>query len=282
MKTVMEIVNLSSEFLEKKGIKNGRREALEIVSLGLNVRPLDLYVQFDRPLNESELEVCRSLLKRRSQGEPFQYIRGQVEFFDCTIKVSPDVLIPRQETEILVDRIASVLTNEDHQGKVLVDLCCGSGCIGISLKRRFPSLHVILSDLSPKALAIAKENAELNEVDVKFFEGDFLTPLRGMQIDYLVCNPPYVSEEEFVDLEVEVRAYEPKMALVAEDQGFAFYKRLANELQELMVPTGKVWLEIGSQQGNKILKIFEGCQAEKMEVQQDWSDQDRFFFLEMK
>lgn len=282
MKTVLEIVNLSAEFLEKKGIKHGRREALDLISFSLDVRPLDLYVQFDRPLDEKELERCRSLLKRRALGEPIQYIRGKVDFFNCTIELSRDVLIPRQETEILVDQIATCLAKEELAGKLLVDLCCGSGCIGIALKRRFPDLEVVMSDLSPEAITVAKANAALNAVEVNIVVGDFLEPLAGKRIDYLVCNPPYVAEEEFDQLEIEVRNFEPKMALIGEDRGLAFYKRLAKELPAVMSARGKVWLEMGHEQGKEVLDIFKDCPAKKMEVLQDWSGHDRFFFLELE
>lgn len=280
MKTLLEVVNLSIDFLEKKGIKNSRREALDLISLGLGIRPLDVYVQFDRPLNESELEGCRALLKRRMTGEPFQYIRGEVDFFDCVFQVNPDVLIPRQETEILVDHIASTLNQEELEEKLLIDLCCGSGCIGIALKRRFPALHVVLSDLSPQALAMARENACRNEVDVEFCEGNFLEPISGRPADYFVCNPPYVSEEEYGQLEVEVREFEPKMALVAGNKGLGFYQKLAEAMPILLQPKGKMWLEIGHQQGEAILEIFQNSPAKKMELLQDWSGHDRFFFLE--
>lgn len=280
MKTLLEIVNLSVDFLGKKGIKNGRREALDLISFSLGIRPLDLYVQFDRPLNEVELERCRSLLRRRIKGEPIQYIRGQVDFFDCSFKVCSDVLIPRQETEILVDRIASTIVKEELEGKLLIDLCCGSGCIGISLKKRFPSLRVVLSDLSPQALVVARENALLNDVEVEFCEGDFLKPLEGRPAHYFVCNPPYVSEDEFTHLEVEVREYEPKMALVAENNGLAFYYALAKAVPTILQPGGKMWLEMGCQQGKAVSEAFEGCLVKQMEILQDWSGHDRFFFLE--
>lgn len=282
MKTLLEVINLSSDYLEKQGVKNSRREALDLIGLGLKLRPLDLYVQYDRPLNESELEACRNLLKRRIKGEPIQYIRGEVDFYNCTFEVTPNVLIPRNETEILVDRIAALLAGEQLVDKTLVDLCCGSGCIGISLKKRFPQLHVILSDLSPSALEIAKKNAIRNEVSVNFVCGDFLAPLQGQHIDYLICNPPYVSEEEFDTLEIEVRQYEPKLALVGQENGLEFYKKLESEFLSLMNPNGKVWLEIGAKQGMDIAKIFEKCPAKSMQIQQDWAGHDRFFFLELE
>lgn len=282
MKTLLEIVNLSSEYLEKQGVKNSRRDALELISFGLEVRPLDLYVQFDRPMTEKELDECRQLLKRKAKGEPIQYIRGEVEFFDCAIKVTPDVLIPRHETEILVDRIATILAQDDLQGKTLLDLCCGSGCIGIALKKRFPELNVILSDLSGPALAVARDNAKHNGVEVTFLQGDFFDAIKGERGHYLVCNPPYVSESEFVGLEVEVRQFEPTMALVAEDNGLAFYKRLERDFLSFLLPKGKMWLEMGSQQGPAVTQIFQGVSAKKMEVQQDWAGHDRFFFLELE
>ncbi len=280
MKTLLEIVNLSADFLEKKGIKTGRRDAIDLISFGLQIRPLDLYVEFDRPLNDGELEICRNLLKRRATGEPVQYIRGKVDFFDCVINVRRDVLIPRQETEILVDSIATALSKEDRSEKRLIDMCCGSGCIGIALKRRFPDLEVILCDLSPAALNVARENAQLNEVVVEFCQGNFLESLKGRMSHYFVCNPPYVSEAEFTKLEVEVRNFEPKMALVAADQGLFFYHQLAKALPQIVYPGGKIWLEIGSQQGDAVLTIFKDCQLKKINLMQDWSGHDRFFFLE--
>lgn len=282
MRTLLEIVNLSAEFLENKGVKNGRREALDLISYSLGMRPLDVYVQFDRPLTEVELEGCRTLLKRRAKGEPIQYIRGELEFFDCTLKVDRNVLIPRQETEILVDRIVKALAEEDLEGKVLLDLCCGSGCIGIAIKRRLPALRVVLSDLSPQALEVAKQNALANNVELEFRSGDFLAPLEGMTFDYLVCNPPYVTEAEFADLEREVRDYEPKMALVAQHEGMDFYRRLAAGLSKALRPGGKLWLEMGCRQGQAVLNAFEGCSARQMQVLQDWSGHDRFFFLEFE
>ncbi len=282
MKTLLEIVNLSAEFLENKGVKRGRHEALELISYSLGLRPLDIYVQFERPLTEPELEGCRTLLKRRAKGEPMQHIRGTVEFFDCTFKVNQDVLIPRQETEILVDQIATLLAKEELAGKVLLDLCCGSGCIGIALKRRLPELHVILSDCSQKALALAKENAQANEVEVEFCEGDFLKPLEGRQVDYLVCNPPYVSEKEFEVLEREVRDFEPKLALVAGNDGLDFYQRLAIELEGVLKAEARVWLEMGCQQGEAVSELFKSCSAKQMQVLQDWSGHDRFFFIEFE
>jgi len=280
VKTVLEVVNLAVEFLSAKGVKNARREVQDLFSQRLGIRPMDLYVQFDRPMQEAELVLFRSDLARRAKGEPYQYICGEVEFFDCRLNVSNKVLIPRQETEILVDKIAQHLAGESLQGKVLWDVCCGSGCIGIAIKKRFPELAVVLSDLSADALAVAARNAEQNDVEVTLRQGDLLQPFAGELADFFVCNPPYISEEEYPALDIEVRGFEPKMALVAKDDGLDFYKRLGLELAAHLQPQGKAWLELGHAQGLDVEKIFKSGLWQQMQLSKDWSGHDRFFFLE--
>lgn len=280
MKTLLEVLNLSTDFLKQKGVLNPRKETQEILCDVFGMNRLDLYMQYDRPLVESELEILRKRVMRRAKGEPFQYIHGEVEFHDCKIKVTPAVLIPRQETGILVDKIIQTLSKLDLQGKVLWDVCTGSGCIGIALKKRFPQLDIKLSDLSKDALAIARENALRNEVEVDIFEGDLLRPFEGSTTDFLVCNPPYVSESEHAALEKEVREYEPKIALVSGSSGLEFYERLSKEIVTCLNPEAKVWFEIGDRQGNDLLTLFSAWT--KIRVERDWSDRDRFFFLEIE
>lgn len=282
MKTVIEIVQLATEFLHKKGIPHARRQAEELISDALELKRLELYMQHDRPLSEKELDLCRTRLTRRAQGEPSQYIHGYVDFFGCSFHVTPSVLIPRQETEILVDKIAKQLEKCDLHGKTLWDLCCGSGCIGIPLKKKFPMLNVILSDVSSDALTIAKENAQRNEVEVEFRQGDFLSPLAGERVDFLVCNPPYVSEKEFDELDIEVRRYEPRLALVGGVSGLEFYGRLAENLRSVLEVPGKAWLEIGKGQGETIKKLFADGTWSQCEFEKDWGGNDRFFFLEIE
>jgi release factor glutamine methyltransferase len=282
VKTLLDIVNLSTAFLEQKGFRSPRRDVLELVSDVLAIRPLDVYMQFDRPLEESELERCRAALRRRATGEPIQYIRGKVDFFDCQIAVNRDVLIPRQETELLVDLISKRLQGRDLSGKKLWDLCCGSGCIGIALKKAFPDLHVALSDLSLAALQVAQRNGSANGVDVEWHQGDLLAPFVGQRADFIVCNPPYIAEEEFAELEIEVRDFEPRGALVAPELGLAFYRRLAAEISQFLVPHGQLWLEIGATQGERISALFAGVAAKSRVLLQDLAGRDRFFVLELE
>ena len=197
MKTLLEVVTLAADYLGKKAIEQPRRQAEELVADALNIKRLQLYTDFDRPLNEEELERCRQWLQRRGKGEPLAYIHGLVDFYHCRFEITPAVLIPRQETEILTDKIAKRLEKENLEGKALWDLCCGSGCIGISISKQFPLLRVELADISPEAAAVAKNNAALNSVEVAVREGDLLAPFAGQKADFIVCNPPYVTEEEY-------------------------------------------------------------------------------------
>jgi len=282
MFTILEILNLSTQFLQQKGIQHPRRQAEELIGEALKIGRMGLYLEFDRPLIDIELEKCRAWLKRRAQGEPLQYISGSIEFFDCEILVNPSVLIPRQETEILVDKISKVLAVNDLDGKVFWDVCCGSGCIGIALKNRFPMLTVCLSDISTEAIAQAKINAEYNEVDVQFFQGDLLAPFKGLKCDYFVCNPPYISESELDALDIEVRTYEPKQALIAGKTGLEFYSRLANDLPEFLNPGCKLWMEIGKGQGEGVKTLFHETKWKHSKIECDWSGHERFFSLEIE
>jgi release factor glutamine methyltransferase len=280
MKTIEQVLKLSIEHLQKKGIKNPRRQAEEVIADALEIGRLDLYTRFHCPLTDPELEKCREAIMRRGRGEPSQYIRGQVEFLNCILKVTPDVLIPRQETEILAEKVIVYLMKENLKGKVLWDVCCGSGCLGISIKKKFPELSVSLADISEKALDIAKENAERNDAEVTSLLGDLLSTFAGQSADFFVCNPPYISESEFNDLEIEVKQ-EPRNALIAGKTGLEFYRRLAEELPNYLKPNARIWFEIGYKQGEEIKQLFSKAPWASCEIQKDWSGHERFAFISL-
>lgn len=283
MHTVIEILNLSIDYLRKVNIESPRRQAEELIGEALGIGRTGVYLEFDRPLMTDELDRCRTWLKRRASGEPLQYISGTVKFFNCELKVTRDVLIPRQETEILVEKIVNTLKKIDLSGKVLWDLCCGSGCIAIALKKQFPELRVAASDLSPSALKIAIENANANQVqDIEFFEGDLLAPFTNRKADFIVCNPPYIAEKEFATLDPEVRFYEPKSALISGTNGMEIYQRLKDELPFVLNPGGKVWFEIGATQGESIKNLFSNSKWARSQLESDWAGHDRFFSLELE
>lgn len=281
MKTVLEALTTLSKALNENGMHNGRRQAEELLCDLLGLDRMKLYMNFEKPLTEQEWKECNDRLFKRLQGHPLPYIHGSVEFYQCKIRVTPDVLIPRQETEILVDKIVQVLSKEDCKGKVLLDLCCGSGCIGLALKKRFPELQVVLSDYSAAALKVARQNAEQNQLQVTFLEGDLLQPFKGQRAHYFVCNPPYISEEEFKTLDREVRDFEPRQALVGGPKGFEIYQRLERDLPDFLEPHAKVWFEIGHHQAEAVREIFSSARWKNQKAENDWAGQNRFFYAEL-
>lgn len=274
MITLLEIIKRSEEYLASRGIARPRREAEEVIADALELKRLDLYLQFDRPVSEKELPALRLAIQRRGAGEPIAYISGKVSFAGISVKVTPAVVIPRPETEILVETIALTLLKHSLEKKVLWDMCCGSGCIGLALKARFPQLEVVLSDLSSEALAVAQENGA-GSANIK--QGNLFDPFAGMKCDFFVCNPPYVTESEYLQLTPEVR-HEPKIALVSGPTGLEFYTQIAKELKHYLNPGGLAWLEIGSGQGVAVQQLFhaEGWQCH---YESDWSGHDRFLYL---
>jgi release factor glutamine methyltransferase len=281
MITLQEVLNRSIDYLEKKNLPHARRQAEEILSLSLKRPRIELYMHFDQPVEERELQVIRENLSRRSKREPLQYIEGKVQFYNAQFKVDSNVLIPRHETELLVDLIAGQLRNENLYGKVLWDLCTGSGCIGISLKRVFPELRVILSDFSQEALKKARENAELNGVEVETYFGDLFEAFNE-PVDFLVSNPPYISTSELLTLEPEVIEYEPKMSLDGGLEGLDFYRRIEKELKNKLKNPGKAWFEIGANQKEPLQKLFCDKNSFQTKFEKDYAGHDRFFFLELE
>lgn len=261
MPSLKEILERLTSFLKE------RRAAEEILVIALKMKRLDLYLHFDKPIGFEEVEQCRRVLKRYLKGEPFAHIQGYVDFFDCKISVTKDVLIPRLETELLVAQIAK----EPLIDQSVLDLCTGSGCIAIALKKRFPHLHVVASDISAKALAVARENAKVNEVEIEWIEGDFLSCI-NKKFHYIVCNPPYIGYEEKVD--ASVKNFEPNLALFAPDEGLYFYKILAQNAYQFLHPEGKLFLEIGYAKGPAIEALFEAYRDVKLT--KDYAGLDRF------
>jgi release factor glutamine methyltransferase len=229
-----------------------------------------------RGLEEGQIAVFWQGIERLSRGEPLEYLLGEVSFLECRLRVTPDVLIPRPETELLAERITEPLRGV----AVLWDLCAGSGALGIALKKRIPHLCVALADISPKALAVARDNAQRNGVSVSLHEGDLFAPFAGKRADAIVCNPPYVAESEYPSLPPSVRDFEPSLALIGGPTGLTFYERLAKEAPPYLAPGGKLFLEIGATQAESIRKIFSSPLWRCGDSLADWSGRDRFFFLE--
>jgi release factor glutamine methyltransferase len=239
-------------------------------------------MQFDKPLLEEELKILRELVKRALKQEPIEYILGHVSFYGCMIELTSDVLIPRQETEILLEKAHLRLKQRNLEGNVAWDLCAGSGCLGIGLKKALPQLAVTLCDISEKALAIARRNAKLNAVSVTCRMGDLLSACVGNKADIILCNPPYVSNKEYDELDRSVRGYEPKLALVGGEEGLSFYERLASELPEYLNPGAQLFFEMGCTQGKAIQNLFKSPHWRNRCIEKDLAGHERFFFLEFE
>lgn len=275
MKNCKSVLELSTQFLTQHKIARPRLVAETLLAHFLKKQRIELYMHFDRPLVEEELVPFRAALKRVIKGEPMEYILGEVEFFDAKLKITPDVLIPRGETEILLDLICKRLEGTE---KKALDLCTGSGCLAVGLKKAHPEIEVVGVDLSEEALCVARQNGP----DVAWLKGDLTEPVRGEKFDLVMCNPPYVTEAEYGQLEASVRGFEPKMALVSGPTGYEFYERLAAELPLILAPGAKVFFEIGTGQGEGLIKIFSSDFWVDSAVEKDWAGHTRFFSLKTK
>ncbi|MCH1430326.1 MAG: peptide chain release factor N(5)-glutamine methyltransferase [Chlamydiales bacterium] len=235
--------------------------------------------QEDYQLDRKECTELEAYLSRIKSGEPFEYVLGRVDFFGTEICVTPAVLIPRQETEILAEMIVQELQKCSEHGQILVDFCTGSACLAISIKKALPHLKVIAIDISQEALTLAKKNAEHNQVEVEFIQLDLLNLQKfPFEIDYLVSNPPYLSGQDMKELSSKVGKFEPHLALAGGEDGLSFYKKFFETIGKSLIVNKKVYFEIGASQGDEIKKIF----LDKGEIRKDWSGRDRFFLLEIE
>ncbi|HEY4255232.1 MAG TPA: peptide chain release factor N(5)-glutamine methyltransferase [Chlamydiales bacterium] len=281
MKQLNEVLKLSTAFLQERGVTRARRIAEELIAHCLQIKRLDLYMAFDRPMEEKELAALRPMLLRCREHEPVEYVLGSVEFADCKLVLNRSVLIPRPETEILVEWVKKRLKGWGSlEGKVLWDICTGSGALGIALKKAFPALQVVLTDISKDALALAAQNAQANDVEVELIQGDLLQPLAGRKADVVVCNPPYLSTSEYLSVEPSVKNFEPRGALVGGERGIELYEQLAQTLPQHLNAPALAFFEIGASQGAEVKKILNSPFWSRSSLEKDWAGHDRFFFLE--
>ncbi len=276
MQTTKEILQQSKNYLEQKEHPSPRFHAERMLMHILNIDRLTLYLDFERPVEPKELQKLRNYLKRLVQGEPWQYIEGRVPFFHMEFEVNRHVLIPRPETEWIVEKVVEEVNSERTKVTSVLDLCTGSGCIGLSIKNACPNLSVTLSDLDEKALGVAKTNQIRQGLEVELVQGDLFEPLKGKKFDIIVSNPPYVTDQEYLELDSKVRDFEPKRALVAGADGLDLYRRIAREYQAHLNPGGRLYLEIGETLGNQLLELFSG----RGEILSDLAGKPRLFLLE--
>ena len=241
----------------------------------LSCKRLDLYLSYDRPLNEDEVNIYREFIRRRSKYEPLQYIIGKVEFFGLEFIVNPSVLIPRQETEILVETIINSFKKEDNL-KIL-DIGVGSGNISVSVAKHLHNSKITATDISEQALATAKNNAEMNSVSEKinFINHNILKDDLNEEFDIIVSNPPYISEKEFPELKDELKVYEPKSALTDFSDGLNYFKVISSKAKGLLKNNGKIFFEVGQGQSEDVEKILRENNFKEILIVKDYLKIDR-------
>ena len=243
---LLDILENTSRFFASKGLENARLQAELLLAAVLGVKRLDLYLQFERPLHRSEVDRYREYVRQRLQRVPVQYITGVAAFRHLELTVTPAVLIPRPETEVLVDVALELLP----EGGRVLDLCCGSGAVALSLAQE-AAAEVVATDVSAAALEVAKANAERCGLAerVEWHCGDLFAPLRDIApFDLVAANPPYVRRSDLAQLAPEVRDYEPHLALDGGEDGLAYYRRIAQEAADFIRPGGHLLLEVGDGQ----------------------------------
>jgi release factor glutamine methyltransferase len=259
--TLGEVIAEARRQLEQAGIESAGQEAFWILEHVLRLPLHHVVTDRDRLLLPAELIAARGLIQRRAAREPLQYILGTQEFCGLDFYVNKAVLIPRPETELLVEYVARRIPAE--LPATIVDVCTGSGCIAVALARRRPHARVLATDLSKPSLDVARQNAVCHGVDdrITWLEGDLLGGLAGQglerQVDVIVSNPPYIAEGDWAALQPEVRLFEPRGALVAGSQGTELHERLLQESGRYLSPGGALIMEIGAGQAGAIRRIVE-------------------------
>jgi release factor glutamine methyltransferase len=258
--SVGRILKWATDYFNSREIDSPRLTAEVLLAHGLGVRRLDLYLNYDQPLTPRELQGFKSLLKRRIAREPLAYITGRKAFWTLDLEVDRNCLIPRPDTECLVEVGLSILQRRSGSGKLrILDLGTGSGAIVLALAAERPRHCYFATDLSPEALVVARRNARRLglEDQVHFLAGDWLAPFRPAvaEFDVILSNPPYIRSGEIDRLEPEIREYEPRQALVAAEDGLACLRRIITSAPGALRPGGDLLLEIGCDQGPAVAAL---------------------------
>ena len=288
--TIGQILQWSARYFQEKKLPTGRLDAELLLSKVLRCERIGLYTSFEKPLSKEERDSFRSLLVRRAQGEPIAYILGSKEFMGRDFSVSPAVLIPRPETEFVVEEALAIVKTFPLIHKIrILDVGSGSGCIilsiALSCKQILPEtaqdVHCVAWDISKEALVVLNENANLlgvSNVEAKLCDAlnDESWAQEGEEekFDLVVSNPPYVSESEYATLERSI-LFEPKGALVAKDNGLEFYSSIARNAPKLLRKNGSIVLEIGATQRSSVSDILRSQGWKQITVKKDYGKHDR-------
>lgn len=275
LSSLLDILNYSADLLKEKGIKDARLNVELMLCEVLKCDRMKLYLDFEKPLSMPEITQFKQFLKRRMSNEPLQYILGKTNFYGYEIEVNKNVLIPRQETEILVEKLLNDIVNSSKTSVNIFEIGAGSGCISIALSGELTKKnigHKIISiDKSPETIAVANKNKELNNIsnNLEFSVCDlFEFKNDSIKFDYIVSNPPYIPENEFNELDSEVRDFEPKMALTDFGDGLKFYNEILRLKRETYTEA-KIFCEMAYNQSGKIKNLVEQYGFKDYEIYKD-------------
>ncbi len=275
--TVQEVLDRTTTFFSQKGIETSRLDAELLIAEALKFRRIDLYLKFDSPLNEQELEICRALVKRRSSGEPIAYIVGRKEFYGLNFLVNSSVLIPRPDSETLIE---SCLESTAGRAQLrILDLGAGSGCLGLALISKISDSTLVAVDKSAEACAVVNENSKHlgfeNQVEVINSDVESLQSVLAPQsFDVVVANPPYIAEND-TNIQKEVKLFEPALALFGGADGLQLYPTWLQIAFEALKPGGFCFFEIGATQGEEIKSLMIKTGFESVSVTNDLAGRQR-------
>ncbi len=279
--TIQKLLNWVTQYLAEKSVDSPRLSAELLLSHVLGLKRIELYTQYNKPVPEQQLSRLRELVKRAGGHEPIAYLVGKTEFYSMEINVTPDCMIPRPETELLVQRAVEFLRTRSSI-QFVCDLCTGSGCIAAAIAKNYPSARIIATDICDAALAVAAINVEKHRLQDKItlLSGDLFDPIIPQldvgKFDLIVCNPPYVSSSEYEKLDKNVKDYEPLLALLAGDDGMDIYRRIIEKVDRFLKSDAALILEIGYAQGSAIQEMLEqtGIFTE-IKIEKDFHNNDR-------
>ena len=268
--TYREAIALGEKILSMAKIEDAKNDAWLLLSMACKIDHTYYYVHMDEDLTVEQTKEYESLVKKRAERIPLQYITGEQEFMGFTFHVNSSVLVPRQDTETLVEEAIKVI----RPGMKVLDMCTGSGCILISIMKNVPDIEGLGCDISKQALIVAKENAKLNEVSANFERSDLFENVMETY-DVIVSNPPYIPTEEILTLMPEVSQFEPMQALDGREDGLYFYRKIVKECRNYLKPNGMILFELGHDQGKAVSEMLTYAGFKEVSVVKDLAKNDR-------
>lgn len=261
--TILRLLNWTSQYFSENSIENPRLDAEVLLAHSLKTGRLSLYLNYDKPIHKDELREYKKLIKRRIRREPLQYITGYQEFWSLNLKVTKGVLIPRPETEILVEEALKTFPQNESFDKIIniLELGTGSGAVAIALAKELQRGSIVATDISDIAIKTARENAKVHglEEHITFLKGSLFQPVmkRVGAFNLVISNPPYIPTEDFRDIQPEVRDFELRITLNGGKEGLKFYRQILSQAGSYLVKNGWLILEVGKGQAKKVAKIIE-------------------------